>query len=154
MSDPIAANARDLEAELEWLGRVLDARFKLYFGEPAEVQSVFDIPPPDLTGSDSPYAGFLRHYELAFAERLAVVLALVPHVRPQLLDVFFVRNQYRTLGPLARGPRQPVGQAGQFGQGDIGAAGLLGQLAQQRGIGARRLPFPPLMRWRRRCGCR
>ncbi len=93
MSDPITDNARDLEAELEWLGRVLDTRFKLYFGDETDVESVFDVAPPDLAGSESPYARFVRHYEMAFAERVAVVLALVPHIRPQLLDVFFVRNQ-------------------------------------------------------------
>lgn len=86
-------NARDLDQELAWLARLLDARFKLYFGLEAECREVREIEPPDLSGSQSPYARFLRHYRLSFAERAAVVLGLTPHVRPQLLDVFFTRNK-------------------------------------------------------------
>ena len=93
MATPIELNARDLERELTWFARVLDARFKLYFGQQAERNSVFEIAPPDLGASPSPYASFLRHYECSFAERLTLVLALVPHVRPQLLDVFHTRNK-------------------------------------------------------------
>src|SRR5579863_9286161 len=89
----IRKNARDLELELDWFARVLDTRFKLYFNEQAEYCSVFEIDPPVLQDSDSDYARFLRHYELTFAERFAVVLGLVPHLRPQLLDIFFLRNK-------------------------------------------------------------
>ncbi len=88
----IAANAEDLEQELAWFRRVLDTRFQLYFGQPCDHESVFDVGPPDLSGSESGYAHLVRHYELSFAERLALVLSLVPHLRPHLLDVFFTRN--------------------------------------------------------------
>ena len=49
--------------------------------------------PPDLAASDSAYASMLRHYRVSLAERAVLVLALVPHLRPRLLDVFFTRNQ-------------------------------------------------------------
>lgn len=88
----IVENAADLEQELAWFSRVLEARFKLHFAAEAGEESVLDIAPPDLAGSSSEYAAFLRHYRLSFIERLALVLALCPHVRPQLLDVFFTRN--------------------------------------------------------------
>jgi AAA+ superfamily predicted ATPase len=91
--DKIRCNARDLELELSWFARVLDTRFKLYFNEPTELRDIYDLPPPSLQDGDSDYARFLRHYELGFVERLAVVLALVPHIRPQLLDIFFLRNK-------------------------------------------------------------
>ena len=93
MSTSLELNARDLEQELGWMARVLDARFKLYFTHDAVVASVEEVQPPDLAGSISPYADFLRHYEVTFAERVAIVLALVPHLRPQLLDVFHTKNQ-------------------------------------------------------------
>jgi hypothetical protein len=86
-------NARDLELDLAWLARVIDARFLRYFGQDPDAPDVFDLDPPDLGGSASPYARFVTHYRLAFAERLAVVLGLVPHIRPRLLDVFFTRNK-------------------------------------------------------------
>jgi len=86
-------NADDLEQELAWFARVLETRFKLYFGQESGDQDVFEIDPPDLSGSDSPYAHFVRHYQLAFAERVALVLSLAPHIRPQLLDIFYTKNR-------------------------------------------------------------
>jgi AAA+ superfamily predicted ATPase len=98
-------NARDLEQELAWLARVIDARFKDYFGQAkvdaqlraggrtVEAQAGFDLTPPDLAASDSSYAHFVGHYDLSFAERVAVVLSLIPHIRPQLLDIFFTKNK-------------------------------------------------------------
>ena len=86
-------NAYDLERELAWFTRVLDARFNSYFGTATDCPDVFDIAPPDLAESRSAYASFVRHYELSFGERAAVVLALVPHIRPHLLDVFHTKNK-------------------------------------------------------------
>jgi hypothetical protein len=88
----IMANAADLERELIWFHSVLEARLKLHFGKGATEGSVLDLAPPDLGGSSSEYAGFVRRHQLSFVERLALVLALVPHLRPQLLDVCFARD--------------------------------------------------------------
>jgi AAA+ superfamily predicted ATPase len=90
---PLDQNARDLALDLAWFARVLDTRFKLYFGQECEHADVLDVTPPDLAASCSPYGRFVHRYDLSFAERAAVVLALVPHLRPQLLDVFFTRNK-------------------------------------------------------------
>ena len=90
MPTALELNARDLELELAWFTQVLDARFKAYFSEEA-VGDVFAIAPPDLSASESPYARFIQHYAPTFGERLAVVLGLVPHIRPRLLDVFFTK---------------------------------------------------------------
>ncbi len=92
--DAMGANATDLEAELGWLARVIDARMNAYFerdqvGDGASTR----VLPNDLRGSSSHYAEFLREHAPSYAERVALVLGLVPHVRPQLLDVFFLRNR-------------------------------------------------------------
>jgi hypothetical protein len=105
--DPLRANAAALELELGWLERVLDARFKLYFGEPCAVADVLDLPPPVLAGRDSDYTRLLTQLAPTFAERLALILALAPRLRPQLLDCFFTRNQtydrrFTELGGIAR----------------------------------------------------
>jgi hypothetical protein len=101
----LLANARDLEGELHWLCGVIDRRFKEYFGLGNEGAGGPDvgsggtatagglIPPPALAGSDSPYGRFVTDQDLPPAERLALVLALAPHLQPQLLDVFHTRNQ-------------------------------------------------------------
>jgi hypothetical protein len=91
VADPLNDNARDLEQELDWLAAVLDARLKAYFGS-AEADPLAVSPPP-LDESRSPWAEFVRRHELTPAARLVVLLALVPHVRPQLLDVLWVRNE-------------------------------------------------------------
>ncbi|HEX8108463.1 MAG TPA: ATP-binding protein [Kofleriaceae bacterium] len=85
-------NARDIEQELVWLRQVIEIRLQLHTGAEARTGDVLDVTPPGLEGSSSEYAGFVRRHGLSFAERLAVVLALVPHVRPRLLDSFFLRN--------------------------------------------------------------
>jgi AAA+ superfamily predicted ATPase len=109
MTTNLQKNARDLERELDWLARVLDARFHRHFGAEGEAPDVWGIAPPDLGASDSPYARFLEHYRLSFAERTALQLALVPHIRPQLLDVFFTKNRtfdrkFTEFGGASQGP--------------------------------------------------
>ena len=93
MVNAIKENARHLERELDWFAEVLDARLKLYFGKPSAVASVLEIAPPDLNDSVSPYAQFVGHYEWTFAERIVVLLALIPLIRPQLLDVLWSKNE-------------------------------------------------------------
>src|SRR3954464_12901629 len=109
MMTPLQQNACDLEQELSWFARVLDARFKLYFGQESVVPDVFAATPPDLRASGSPYATFVQHYQLSFAERTALVLSLVPHIRPQLLDIFFTKNstfdrKFTEFGGIRVGP--------------------------------------------------
>ena len=103
----LQANARDLERELDWLARVIDTRFKLYFGESCEHDDVLAVTPPMLDADGSEYARLVAGYGLTFAERLALILALTPRLRPQLLDVFYTRNQtfdrrFTEFGGIAR----------------------------------------------------
>ena len=90
---PLEMNARDLEQELAWFGRVLDARLKSYFGQPEDDPIGDDLDPPDLSKSTSPYASFIQHFNLGFPEQIALVLSLVPAIRPRLLDIFYVKNK-------------------------------------------------------------
>ena len=88
---------QDLELELAWFARVLDRRLLHYFVSadatvPAADPDVTTLAPPDHGDSQSPWASFLRQHPLDFTSRLAVVLALVPQLRPRLLDVFFTKN--------------------------------------------------------------
>lgn len=84
--------ANDLERELAWLSRILDVRFALYFCQETEYTSIYEITPPDLTDSQSAYRNFVRRYSLDFDERIAVLLAAVPHLCPQLMDRFHLKN--------------------------------------------------------------
>lgn len=106
---PLEQNARDLELELAWFAQVLDTGFKLHFGQDAAVTDVFAITPPDLSRSESPYARFIEHYRPNFTERVVLVLSVAPHIRPQLLDIFFTKNKqfdrkFTEFGGLRGGP--------------------------------------------------
>lgn len=92
-SDPACDNARTLEKELDWFSRILDTRIRLYFEQDAPIAGIENIPPPVLDGDDSFYAGFVNTHAMSMEERLVILLALIPHVRPQILDIFFTNNQ-------------------------------------------------------------
>lgn len=129
-------NAKDLEQELTWLSKVVDARLKLYFGQPAQCGEVFEIAPPDLSASDSKYAGFISYYRLTFAERLALILSLAPLVRPRLLDLFRLKNQaldsrYTEFGGTRHGPDDPFEPTGETLAFILGADNLEVRFAVQ-----------------------
>jgi AAA+ superfamily predicted ATPase len=86
----IAANAAALYKELQWFGKILQLRMQQYF-EQAHTQ-VSEEPPPPAASDDSVYSKILRHYNMGIPERLLLLLALCPHLQPQLLDIFFVKN--------------------------------------------------------------
>ena len=96
MADILSENAEDLEQELKWFAEVLDTRLKLYFKtEMSEetVSSIFEIAPPHLSHSNSYYAQLIRQHQFSSSERLAILLAIIPHIRPQLLDVLWTKNE-------------------------------------------------------------
>jgi hypothetical protein len=85
--------AATLERELAWFDAVLQTRICLHFKQPCEVADVGEISAPDLTGDTSPYARLVHENRMGFAERIVLMLVLVPHLRPALLDTLFVRNK-------------------------------------------------------------
>ena len=86
-------NAISLEAEIDWFSRVLSARISLYFEQACEVEDIHVIPPPDLSVDESEYAGLVKQFGMGFDERIILILALIPHIRPQALDTLFIRNK-------------------------------------------------------------
>jgi hypothetical protein len=91
----ITANAATLEKELEWFKAVLDQRLAVHADRSTIdiEQIVKDNPPPDLQHDDSLYARIINHYNAIFPERFILMLALLPHIKPHLLDVFYTVNQ-------------------------------------------------------------
>lgn len=88
----INLNSLSLQKEIAWLSEVLNTRFDLYFGKDTKYKNIFEIPLADFSSDKSVYARFIKHYNFSFAERLAIILALAPHLKPQLLDIFFIKN--------------------------------------------------------------
>ncbi|HKJ43576.1 MAG TPA: ATP-binding protein, partial [Sunxiuqinia sp.] len=91
--EKIIGNATSIQKDLEWFSQVLKTRLDLYFNRGCEVQSIYDLQAPELEDHESVYADFIHHYQLSFAERILLLLALIPHVKPELLDPLFIINQ-------------------------------------------------------------
>jgi hypothetical protein len=92
MSD-LAANAISIEREIAWFSAVLSARFDAYFGQFPGTPDIRVNLPPDLEGDNSVFASILREFDMGFDERMVLILTLIPHVRPQALDLFFTHNK-------------------------------------------------------------
>lgn len=75
----------------EWFQQVLDAAIRLYFKQECDLASLHEIEPPrsmwwqQMTGRPGE--------QLSFDEKLVIMLALMPHLYPQALDIFFVNNK-------------------------------------------------------------
>jgi hypothetical protein len=100
-----------LERELGWLAELIDAALKLYFNRECRFREVHEIEPPDLFDARSAYAEMVREHSLSFEERAIVVLALAPHLRPQALDPFLIRNAaldrgFTEFGGALAGPQE------------------------------------------------
>lgn len=89
----IRQNAADIGKELDWFMQILKTRSLLNAGKPAEYKDIFEIPLPDYAGSESGFASLLKQQQLDFDERFLLILALVPHIKPELLDVFMQKNE-------------------------------------------------------------
>lgn len=89
----ILLNAKDLEQELNWFKAILRTRSALNAKEEVPFKDVAEIAPPILNGSTSEFAKFIKKYQFSFEERFLLILALVPYIRPEVLDVFIQKNK-------------------------------------------------------------
>lgn len=93
---------RTLENELNWFADIIASCFDAYFKDEDDTwhQTMEGrVPAPPLSpDNNEPYAAVVREFNMGFAERVVLMLALVPHLRPQMLDLFLAQNQQ-----LARG---------------------------------------------------
>ncbi len=86
------ANADVLAKDLYWLGQVIETRLALYLGRDNPYKDIYEITPPKITDDTSLYSRAVLHYDMGPYERIALLLAAAPQLRPQLLDPFFVKN--------------------------------------------------------------
>lgn len=103
------ADAEFLNRELNWLQSLIEARLKLYFTpDDAPVDKLRNVPAPQPETGRGEYERFLLQQGVSFEERLALILAVAPHIRPNALDLFFTRNStfdrpFTEFGGLSRG---------------------------------------------------
>ena len=85
--------AQTLKGEIAWFETIVNTALSLYFKNDTDFDSVKELEPPLLVEDDSKYAKLIRENELGFEERLVLILALLPFIKPQSLDVFLIKNQ-------------------------------------------------------------
>jgi hypothetical protein len=86
-------NIAVLYAEVDWLQKVIDQVIKTYLLQDGHENNWMDIPLPDLPDSDTPYGKTVKKWNLGIFERLSLALTLAPHLQPEVLDIFFGKNQ-------------------------------------------------------------
>ena len=98
-------NAAVIEAELAWFQHLLETRLRLYFQHEEEGLD-FDVEPPRLGDGETSYARLVEAAGLGTEERLILILAAIPSLRPQALDTLLLVNKqidraYTEFGNLA-----------------------------------------------------
>ncbi|WP_044270832.1 ATP-binding protein [Bacteroides timonensis] len=103
---------------IAWFNQVLTTSIQLYFQQECEYSSLEEVVPP---ASDWPEK-VTDIPNITFDERIVIMLALMPHICPQILDIFFVQNknfdrQYTEFGGwkgLSHGGFLPTGETASF----------------------------------------
>lgn len=107
-----------MREHIGWFNQVLTVAIQLYFRQGCEYSSIEEVPPP----RDGWMEQVTGQPDIRFGERVTVMLALMPHVCPQALDIFFVQNkdfdrQYTEFGGwkgLSHGGFLPTGETASF----------------------------------------
>ena len=86
-------NPVTLESELEWFNEVIVLRGKITFEESLPESEMEQMKIPDLSNDRSTYAKIVQNFKMGFEERLALMLALIPHIKPSALDLLNIKNQ-------------------------------------------------------------
>lgn len=87
-----ASNLEALYRELDWLGEVIARAITSYFKHEGHEAAPAAIAPPELDPERSVYGRQVAAWRLGAGERVALALALAPHLRPEALDIFFSSN--------------------------------------------------------------
>lgn len=101
-----------------WFNQILTVAIQHYFQQESEYSLLEQLSPP----SNGWMEIVTSTQKITFQERIVVMLALMPHVCPQILDIFFVQNknfdrQYTEFGGwkgLSHGGFLPTGETAAF----------------------------------------
>lgn len=108
-----------MKEHIGWLEAVLHVTIGVYFQQQGfENASVGQLRPPSSKWLDEA----TKHCDISFEERVIVMLALMPHIKPQALDTFFLQNgaldrQFTQFGGwkgLSHGGFLPTGETAVF----------------------------------------
>jgi hypothetical protein len=87
-----SANAKTIEQELDWFQRLIMLRGKITFEQSIPEEEILNLHLPSIRNQSSPYANLIKKHSMIMEERLVLILALIPHVKPSLLDLLHMKN--------------------------------------------------------------
>ena len=90
-NNKLIQNIQTIEKELKWFEMFLKARTAKFFNN--ELDDPFELHiAPELSEDASVYGKFVHHYHLNFGERLVLLLCLIPHIKPEVLDSLLIKD--------------------------------------------------------------
>jgi len=88
-----SANAKTIEHELDWFQKLIMLRGKITFEQSLPEDEIQRLKPPSVENLDSPYAYLIKKHGMGIDERLVLILSLIPHVKPAVLDLLNMKNE-------------------------------------------------------------
>ncbi|MEO9964783.1 MAG: ATP-binding protein [Reichenbachiella sp.] len=85
-------HAQALTLELEWISHLINQRISSYFQPEKGIFKLESVSPPVLP-SASNLAKLHEENNLSIPERIILALAIIPNLKPQLLDNFCIKNK-------------------------------------------------------------
>ena len=89
----VTSNVHTITQELDWFQQLLALRVKITFEPSKSEVEMAKVTPPSLANDNSPYAQLIHKYGMDMQERLVLILALIPHIKPALLDLLNMKNK-------------------------------------------------------------
>lgn len=130
-----------LARELAWLEAWIDVAVRRHFGGGGDAGAAPEWPePPRLpAAARDRYAALVAETRAEREERLLLALALAPHVMPQRLDVFFLKNEKTERGFTEFGGLKGIHHAGFLPTGETALFLLSAGVVRERLAATRRL---------------
>lgn len=87
-----SANAKTIEQELNWFQKLVMLRGKITFEQSLPEDEINNLQLPSVENQNSAYATLIKKHSMGMEERLELILALISHVKPSLLDLLHMKN--------------------------------------------------------------
>lgn len=120
-----------IQAYVAWFHQVLGTTLQLYFQQECPVTSIREIPVPPGDAWKEIF-GIPEGIEPTFDEMAIILLTLIPHLQPQLLDIFFTNNRNFDRPYTEFGGWRGVSHNGFLPTGETAAFILAGENVEKR----------------------
>ncbi|MEN2280803.1 hypothetical protein AAGF08_01605 [Algoriphagus sp. SE2] len=81
-----------LEKEFNWIAKLIEHRMNSYFNHGDLKSIIYEIPFPKLSERSS-YEIFLSKHDFGIEGRLIISMILASILRPEIFDVFYIKNE-------------------------------------------------------------